>query len=73
MTLEPVPLLVGTPIWSNGFGCVTWVGEHQVGVALLSNGEPSVRGFVPVSAACAWANRWLEVRAEDGRVESVVE
>ena len=67
------PLLVVTPLWSNGFGCVTWVGEHQVGVALLSNGEPSIRGTVPLGAALSWAERWVQVRAEDGRVETVVE
>lgn len=66
-------LEVGTPLWSNGFGCVTWIGEHQVGVALLQNGEPSIRGSVPFSAALSWAERWLQVRAEDGRVETVVE
>lgn len=59
---------VGTPLWSNGFGCVTWVSRDLVGVALLANGEPKVLGVVPEETAEFWARRWVEVCKEDGRI-----
>ena len=62
---------VGTPLWSNGFGCVTWVLDNQVGVALLAGGEPKVVGSVPIETATFWAERWVDVVAEDGRIESL--
>jgi hypothetical protein len=62
---------IGTPIWSNGFGCVTWVGEHAAGVLFLADGEPKITGFVPVTQAAYWAQRWLDLMSEDGRVEAV--
>jgi hypothetical protein len=66
-------LEVGTPLWSSGFGCVTWLGEHTCGVAFLCNGEPSHTGVVPYGAAREWANRWESVLSEDGRVQTAVE
>jgi hypothetical protein len=66
---------VGTPIWSNGFGCITWMGERAAGVMLLAGGEPKVSGFVPIEQAAFWAKRWLDTCREDGRIvdESVVQ
>ena len=63
---------VGTPIWSNGFGCVTWISSIGVGVALLAGGEPKVFGFIPVEQAEFWAKRWIDVMQEDGRIEACV-
>lgn len=67
--------LVGTPIWSHGFGCITWVSGTACGVALLAGGEPQVTGFVPLEQAEFWVKRWVDVCAEDGRIseESVVQ
>jgi len=62
---------VGTPIWSNGFGCVTWVNGDTAGVALLAGGEPKVTGYVPILVVEGWAKRWLDVMKEDGRIEAV--
>ena len=62
-------LEVGTPLWSNGFGCVTWVLGDMVGVALLAGGEPKVTGSVPTETAEFWAARWVAVQKEDGRIE----
>ena len=64
-------LEVGTPIWSNGFGCVTWVNATGVGVALLAGGEPKVTGVVLPEQAEFWAKRWLDVKQEDGQIEEV--
>ena len=62
---------VGTPIWSNGFGCVTWVNGGLAGVSLLAGGEPRVTGVVPTEQAEFWAKKWLDVKQEDGRIEEV--
>jgi hypothetical protein len=66
-------LEVGTPLWSNGFGCITWLGEYGAGVAFLCDGEPSHTGVVPLSAARQWANGWESVLSNDGRIQTVVE
>lgn len=63
---------VGTPVWTTGFGCVTWVGQDLVGVALLANGEPKVTGCVPLERAEEWAQKWRDVCQEDGRIAEVV-
>ena len=65
----PMSLEVGTPLWSNGFGCVTWVLGDRVGVALLAGGEPKVVGSVPAETAESWSARWVAVQKEDGRIE----
>ena len=62
----------GTPIWSNGFGCVTWVRGPFAGVALLAGGEPKVEGIVTVEQAEYWARLWKLTCQEDGRIETVV-
>lgn len=66
-------ITVGTPLWGGGFGCVTWVGKHLVGVAFLYEGEPSTRGVVPIAAAEGWAEHFRHVLTQDGRIETVVE
>ena len=62
---------VGTPLWSHGFGCVTWILDGRVGVVFLAGGEPKVDGVVPAETAAFWAKNWLGVQQEDGRIESV--
>jgi hypothetical protein len=59
---------VGTPIWSNGFGCVTQVSGIYAGVALLAGGEPKVTGFVPLETAEFWAKNFVTVCKDDGRI-----
>ena len=66
------PIEVGTPIWSNGFGCVTWVGTSSAGIAFLVNGEPKAMGFVPIEMVKFWVQRWIEICSEDGRIEDVL-
>lgn len=62
----------GTPLWANGFGCITWVGHHMAGVYFLRDGEPKLLGTVPREMAEVWAESWLVVQKEDGRIETVV-
>lgn len=62
---------VGTPLWSNGFGCVTWLGEDAAGFALMEGGVPKIIGHAPIEQIAFWAARWLDVMAEDGRIEAV--
>jgi len=63
---------VGTPLWAGGFGTVTWLGAHQVGVAFLDRGEPSIIAAVPYSGAAMMAARWEELLRDDGRIQTVV-
>ena len=59
-------LEVGTPLWAGGFGCVTWIGAHEVGAVFLDNGEPKIVTRLPHSGACRLADefetRWRASR-----------
>jgi hypothetical protein len=57
-------LEVGTPLWSNGFGVVSWIGEAHVGVVFLYDGSPKIVGHAARAAAESWAKHWADLRAE---------
>lgn len=63
---------IGTPIWIGAFGCIAWVGDHLAGVRLLSDGVPKLVATVPHEVAEIWAQNWLDVQEQDGRIEEVV-
>jgi hypothetical protein len=62
-------LEVGMPLWSDGFGSVSWVGERLAGVVFLHDGLPRVVGYAPLVSVTIWAQRWLDLRAQGLVVE----
>jgi len=62
-------LEVGTPLWADGFGVVTWVGAERTGFALLAGGIPKIAGHAPHEAVLYWAQRWLDLRSQGLVVE----